>query len=183
VIPVIRGLDTETGEPKYARIEFERRWVVDCATRPALDGAFTTLIEDRYIDGTRMRLRRMSRPDLGETKWKLTKKYDCEDASARPIVTTYLTGAEYELLRALRARELVKLRHHLELDGLWWSLDVFGGALTGLEVIEIEAPDRAALAALVPPIWTAKEITSDPRYQCGSLAQTHAIPEERWPAS
>ena len=38
-----------------------------------------TIIEDRYIDGTRMRLRRMSRPDLGEVKWKLTKKYDCAD--------------------------------------------------------------------------------------------------------
>ena len=177
MIPEIRGLDTETGEPKYARLELERRWLVDRAERPRLDGAFTTLIEDRYIDGTRMRLRRMSRPDLGETKWKLTKKYECDDPSARPIVTSYLTHSEYRLLRALPARELVKLRHHLELDGLWWSLDVFEGALAGLEVLEIEASDTGALAALVPPVWTTKEITHDPRYQCGSLAQTHAIPE------
>jgi len=71
--PAIRGLDTEAGEPKYARFELERRWLVDAPRRPSLEGAWMTLIEDRYIAGTRMRLRRMSRPDLGETKWKLTR--------------------------------------------------------------------------------------------------------------
>jgi len=174
MIPEIRGLDTETGDPKYARTEFERRWLVDKAARPSLEGACKTLIEDRYIDGTRMRLRRMSRPDLGETKWKLTKKYECEDASARPIVTSYLTGAEYELLCALPARALVKTRHHLEIDAHWWSLDLFA---SGLELIESEAADAEALAALVPPPWATKEVTHDPRYQGGSLAQSNAIPE------
>ena len=177
MIPEIRGLDTETGDPKYARIEFERRWLVDTVARPALDGAYTTRIEDRYVDGTRMRLRRMSRPDLGETKWKLTKKYECEDASARPIVTAYLTAAEYELLRSLPALELVKTRYHLLLDGRWWSLDLFDGPLAGLELVEIEAADAASLAALVPPPWAAKEVTHDPRFQGGSLARSNAIPE------
>jgi CYTH domain-containing protein len=183
MIPEIRGLDTETGEPKYARIEFERRWLVDVAARPSLDGAFTTLIEDRYIDGTRMRLRRMSRPDLGEIKWKLTKKYECDDPAARPIVSSYLTAREYEVLRALPARELAKTRYHLLLDDRWWSLDLFDGPLAGLELVEAEASGDAALAALVPPPWATKEVTHDARYQCGALAQTHAIPEDRWPAS
>ena len=177
MIPEIRGLDTETGEPKYARIEFERRWLVDTAARPALDGAFTTRIEDRYIDGTRLRLRQMSRPDLGETKWKLTKKYECDDPAMRPIVTSYLTAAEHALFTALPARTMRKTRHHLRLDGRWWSLDVFEGPLAGLELVEIEASDAAALAALVPPPWAAKEVTHDARYQCGSLVQTDAIPE------
>jgi len=44
-------------------------------------------------------------------------------------------------------------------------------------LVEAEEADAAALAALVPPVWAAKEITHDPRYQCGSLAQTNAIPE------
>ena len=174
MIPEIRGLDTETGDPKYARTEFERRWLVDKATRPPLDGVPTTQIEDRYIDGARMRLRQMSRPDLGETKWKLTKKYECEDASARPLVTAYVTEVEYELLRALPARELVKTRYHLDIAGHWWSLDLFA---SGLELIETEAADAAALAALVPPPWASKEVTRDPRYQGGSLAHSNATPE------
>ena len=176
MIPEIRGLDTEAGDPKYARIEFERRWLVDPAAPPT-PGPFMTLIEDRYIDGTRMRLRRMSRPDLGEVKWKLTKKYECEDASARPIVTAYLTGAEYGLLCTLPARELVKRRYHLELNGRWWSLDLFEGARAGLALVEVEEANAEALAALVPPPWATKEVTHDPRYQGGSLAQSNAIPE------
>jgi CYTH domain-containing protein len=54
---------------------------------------------------------------------------------------------------------------------------VFREGLAGLEVIEIEASDEAALAALVPPVWATKEVTHDPRYQCGALAQSDAIPE------
>ena len=177
MIPAIRGLDTETGEPKYARIEFERRWLVDPVARPPLAGVPATLIEDRYIDGTRLRLRQMSRPDLGETKWKLTKKYECDDPAMRPIVTSYLTAAEHALFTALPARTMRKTRHHLLLAGHWWSLDRFEDTLAGLELVEIEAPDEAALAALVPPPWAAKEVTHDERYQCGALAQTNAIPE------
>jgi CYTH domain-containing protein len=188
VIPEIRGLDTEAGDPKYARIEFERRWLVDPARRPALVGCPSTLIEDRYIDGTRMRLRRMSRPDpdksgWGEVKWKLTKKYETARPEARPIVTAYLTEAEYALLSALPAQPMRKTRHHLRLDDHWWSLDVFEGELAGLEIVEAEAADEAALAALVPPPWAAKEVTHDARYPCGALARSNAIPEVRWPAS
>jgi len=174
MIPEIRGLDTESGDPKYARTEFERRWLVGKAARPSLEGVPSTRIEDRYIDGSRLRLRRMSRPDLGETKWKLTKKYEYADASARPIVTAYLTEPEYKLLRALPACELVKTRYHLWFDGHWWSLDVFA---SGLELVEAEADDAASLAALVPPAWATKEVTHDPRYQGGSLASSNATPE------
>jgi CYTH domain-containing protein len=177
MIPAIRGLDTETGEPKYARFELERRWLVDRARRPSLEGAWMTLIEDRYIIGTRMRLRRMSRLDLGEIKWKLTKKYDSERPEARPIVTAYLTEAEYDLLTTLPAFPMRKRRYHLPIDGRFWSLDLFDGTLAGLELVETEAADEAALAALVPPLWATKEVTHDPRYQCGALAQTNTIPE------
>ncbi|MBO9576683.1 MAG: hypothetical protein J7494_13185 [Sphingobium sp.] len=170
-LPVNRGLDTETGEPKYARIEYERRWLVEGAARPALDDAFMTLIEDRYIDGTRMRLRQMSRPDLNEINWKLTKKYECEDAAARPIVTTYLTEREYELYRQLPARTLVKRRYHLPLEGRWWSLDIFESTLDGLELVECEADDRPALEAMVPPEWAGREITDIMQWQGGALAR------------
>jgi CYTH domain-containing protein len=172
-----RGLDEEMGEPKYARLELERRWLVDISTRPALDGHRMTVIEDRYIQGTRMRLRRMTRPDLGEVKWKLTKKYECGDPSARPIVTAYVTEAEYDLLRSLPSRELAKRRFHLPIDGRYWSVDLFEGPLQGLETIECEAEDEVALAALVPPDWALREVTHLPQWQCGALASARAIPE------
>ena len=170
-----RGLDTEARDPKYARVEFERRWLVDASARPPLDGLSFTLIEDRYIEGTRLRLRRMARG--ARTVLKLTKKYDAPQPRARPIVTAYLTEAEHAVFAALPARVLIKRRFCLAVDDQEWSLDLFDGPLAGLELLEAEAADEAALAALVPPAWTVKEVTHDPRYQCGALAQTLAIPE------
>ena len=172
---VDRGLDTEMGDPKYARFELERRWLADPTARPVLDGASVTLIEDRYIEGTRLRLRRMTRGL--RVVLKLTRKYETERPEARPVVTAYLTEVEYDVLAALPARALTKRRYQVPVDGISWSLDVFEDALTGLELFQIEAADEAALAALVPPPWATKEVTHDPRYQCGSLVQTLTVPE------
>ena len=175
--PVDRGLDTELGEPKYARLEFERRWLVNRAARAALPEAFVTLIDDLYIAGTRLRLRQMRRAGLDETKWKLTKKYESDDPSARPIVTAYLTDSEYVLLRTLPGKTLRKRRVHFEHEGRWWSLDLFEDQLAGLEMIECEAEDRAALASLNPPDWVLREVTDLPHWQGGALA-ANGTPED-----
>lgn len=174
---MMRGLDDEMHAPKYAHVELERRWLGDSVSRPPVDNCPCTIIEDRYLDGTRLRLRRMSSPDFGETRWKLTKKYESSDAAARPIVTTYLPEAEFDLLRALPARELSKRRHHLLLHGASWSIDIFDGALEGLELIESEAEDRAALRAVTPPPWALMEITGLPAWQGAALAKAQSIPE------
>ena len=170
-----RGLDTEAAEPKYTRLEFERRWLVDTAASPALTGLDVILTEDRYIEGTRLRLRRMTRG--GRTVFKLTRKYVTARPEARPIVTAYLTEREHAVFAALPARVMTKRRFNLAIAGRCWSLDVFEGQLAGLELVEAEAADEVALAALVPPTWAGKEVTHDARYQCGALAQTNAIPE------
>ena len=171
-----RGLEAELASLKYARPELERRWHVDPALRPPVEGLDFVDIEDRYLSGTRLRLRRMKRTG-GWTACKLTKKYETERPEARPIVPTYLSEAEYALFAALPAHPLRKRRYHIPFEGRYWSLDVFEGGLEGLELLEVEVPDEAALAALVPPPWVTKEVTHDARYQCGTLAQTNAIPE------
>ena len=170
-----RGIDTELETPKYAALELERRWLVDRVVRPSFASAGSTLIEDRYINGTRLRLRRMT---AGErVVCKLTKKYDTGRPEARPIVTAYLTEDDHAVFAAVPALEIRKRRFRFSHDQLTWSLDEFEGPLAGLELIEVEAPDLATLAAVVPPPWTAKEVTQDARYQCGALAHTLQIPE------
>jgi CYTH domain-containing protein len=171
-----RGLDAELASLKYARPELERRWRVEPGLRPPVEDLDFVVIDDRYLTGTRLRLRQMTRSD-GWTACKLTKKYESDRPEARPIVTTYLTEAEHALFAALSAHPLRKRRYHVPLGGQLWSLDLFEGALEGLELVEIEAPDEATLGALVPPSWVTKEVTHDPRYHCGSLAQTNAVPE------
>ncbi len=162
--------------PKYAHIERERRWLVDSSGRPSLAGLPSTLIEDRYIIGTRLRLRRMSASGSDEVSLKLTKKYETDDPLARPIVTSYLSPEEFEVFVALPAMPLTKLRFKLEDAGIDFSVDQFSGALAGLELAEIECADDVSLRALRMPDWAVREVSHEPRYQGGSLAQ-FGIPE------
>lgn len=133
---------------------------------PTLDPATARLIEDRYLPGTGLRLRRVTAPD-GSVVHKLGKKYPGAGLSSRPMTNIYLDAAEYGALAALRAAMLVKWRHEV---GGGFAIDVFEGALAGLMLAEISADDEAALAAIVAPPWCVVEVTDDAAYAGGTLA-------------
>uniref|UniRef100_UPI00244CEC52 hypothetical protein n=1 Tax=Staphylococcus aureus TaxID=1280 RepID=UPI00244CEC52 len=76
--------------------------------------------------------RRMTASASGEQALKLTKKYECSDPLARPIVTTYLTQDEYALLETLPAAALIKRRYQVMDQGITFGLDQFLGAVAPL---------------------------------------------------
>lgn len=171
----MRGPHDEARHPKYAHLEIERRWLVDLAAVGGLTLEDALEISDRYVIGTRMRLRKMQRGD--DVVFKLTRKYECDDPIARPIVTAYLDPAEYDVLAALPALSLVKTRYKVRHQGLDFSLDCFGGPLQGLWLSEIELADVDTLRALADPPWAARDVTDEPAYQGATLARS-GIPEE-----
>lgn len=164
----IRTLDLELAEPKYSHVERERRWRVELQDAPDLAGCPCTLIEDRYLDGTRFRLRRMTCGETGEVSFKLSKKYDTGLATARPMVTAYLDEPEFAAFLALPGSAMRKLRYKIEHEGREWSLDRFETPAVPFMILEIEA-DEGLLDTLVPPSWAAREVTDLLSYQCGSL--------------
>ena len=133
---------------------------------PKLDPATARLVEDRYLPGTALRLRRVTAPD-GSVVHKLGKKYPGAGLSSRPMTNIYLDAAEYAALAALPAALLVKRRHDV---GGGFAIDVFEGALAGLMLAEISADDDAELAAIVVPSWCSVEVTEDLAYAGGTLA-------------
>lgn len=159
----------EAAAPKYSHVERERRFLVDRARLPALRDAHV-LIEDRYLIGTRCRLRRMTDSVSGATAWKLAKKYEADDPLARPMVNAYLTVKEYAVFATLPARGIVKRRHRLVDDGTVFGIDVFEDGLAGLVLAEAEADDAASLVAIRPPVWAVCDVSTDPRFQGGELA-------------
>lgn len=100
---------------KYAVVERERRFLV--ASLPA-GVAETWEIEDRYVDGTRLRLREVRRPD-GTVERKLGHKVRLGDSPAEVACTSvYLDDTEWALLlERLPGRPLRKRRHHVRRDG------------------------------------------------------------------
>jgi CYTH domain-containing protein len=133
---------------------------------PPLDLAAARVIEDRYLPGTGLRLRKVTAPD-GTIVFKLGKKYRGSGLSSRPMTNIYLDAAEHAALAALPAAPLTKRRYAMG-DG--FAIDVFGGPLAGLVLAEISADDDAELAVIVAPPWCVAEVTDDPAYAGGTLA-------------
>lgn len=60
-----------------------------------------------------------------------------------------------------------KVRHAVPHDGLTWEIDVFGGALAGIVLAEIELEHEAQ--AFAKPDWLGEEVTGDPRFRLSRL--------------
>lgn len=157
------------GAGKYARPEVERRFLVGDR---APDDSSPWLIEDRYIDGTSLRLRRLAAGS--ETIWKLAQKVrtDPRDPSTVSVTNIYLNRDEYEILASLSAGVVRKSRRISTTDGIRLAIDTFEGALAGLRLAEVEVGD---VAEPIPcPVWLGREVTHDDRYSGGQLARTSA---------
>ncbi|MGY5774940.1 hypothetical protein [Rhizobium sp. LEGMi135b] len=151
--------------PKYARPEYERRFLL--SDIPDLSGIAFRLIDDLYLDGTRLRLRKIICED-GNEQYKLCKKYPGPSADPLAIVNIYLTSQEYDLLSALSGKGIRKRRYNIALSTL--CLDVFEGQLDGLVLCEIEAESAAVLDEIMPPPWVGRDVSNDAFFAGGNLA-------------
>lgn len=156
-----------TSGGKYARIERERRFLL--ATSPAEEITRRRQITDRYILGTRLRLRRVRDLDTGACELKFTQKIPGpEPGHVQGLITnTYLSEAEYDLLATLPAAVLSKTR----LSILHLGVDVFDPPLHGLILAEAEFATDEEARAFRPPVEPVAEVTDDARFTGGSLVQ------------
>ncbi|SEG93239.1 CYTH domain-containing protein [Actinacidiphila yanglinensis] len=150
---------------KYARVERERRFLLPGPPAPSAVTA-TRRITDRYLVGTRLRLRRVEQPG-GESQLKLTQKVAVAGPGAVQglITNTYLSEAEYDLLARLPAAVLTKTRFSLGELGV----DVFDGDLRGLVLAEAEFAADEEARSFAPPAGCVAEVTDDARFTGGSL--------------
>ena len=153
---------------KYARWEIERRFLLRDGLPDGIDVRTPSDIADRYIIGGRLRLRRMQTG--GEIEYKFCKKYPTDRTSAGLITNVYLTRDEYAVLAALPGHDLLKRRYRIDVDGQTFAIDVFGGALEGVVLIEVETTTPEASAAIAPPHWAGCEVTDDVTFTGGHLA-------------
>jgi CYTH domain-containing protein len=149
---------------KYSVVERERRFLVsrlpDLATS-------TFHIVDRYLDGTRLRLREVQAPD-GMLTRKLSHKVRL-GAGPREVACTnvYLDDAEWMLLIALPARVLRKTRHIATADGWVVAIDEHED---GTLVAEIDDGDEPARDL---PAWldVVREVTDEESWTGAGLAR------------
>jgi CYTH domain-containing protein len=159
---------------KYARMERERRFLLPARPDPGAVTA-TRRVTDRYLAGTRLRLREMVHLETGEAVYKLTQKVT--EGPGRELTTTcYLSPDEYRVLAALPGAVLVKTRYSVPPLGI----DVFDAPLAPLVLAEAEFDSDAEAAAFRPPAAAVAEVTADPRFAGGRLAATTPAELHGW---
>lgn len=149
---------------KYAVVERERRFLL--ATMP--DGVSDTrLVVDRYLTGTRLRLREVHEQD-GTVVRKLGQKVRLHDDPSEVACTNlYLDEKEWGLLSSLPGRVLTKRRHLVRRDGLLVAIDEHED---GTLVAEVDGGDEPVPTV---PAWLdmLDEVTFDEGWTGAGLAR------------
>ena len=152
---------------KYATTERERRWLLrelpDLRPRDYLD------ITDRYLPGSRLRLREVV-AENGDQIRKLGHKVRLgEDAGEIACTNLYLDEGEWELLSRLDGHLLTKRRRRYQVGDQQPVVDVFGGHCGGLIMAEVDSGSGAA-GELPDSFAPVAEVTDDERFTGGELA-------------
>ena len=149
---------------KYAVVERERRFLLGRIPDGVVD---TREIVDRYLEGTRLRLREVREADGSVTR-KLSHKVRLGEGPAEVACTNcYLDADEWAVLATLPARVLRKRRHVVRRDGLVVAVDEHEDGTLVAEV------DDGAGAAHPVPHWldVVQDVSDDERWTGAALAR------------
>src|SRR5260370_13440370 len=105
--------NTIVPEGKYARVERERRYLLQDLPEGLSRADHHLQITDNYITGTRLRIRRVRDPKTNKWIAKFTQKFapNPADFSHTRITNIYLNALEAETLSVFEANEIRKNRY------------------------------------------------------------------------
>jgi CYTH domain-containing protein len=149
---------------KYAVVERERRFLVSSVPEGV---TCTQQIVDRYVDGTRLRLREVVADD-GSVVRKLGHKVRLSPGPEEVACTSvYLDDAEWDLLSTLPARVLRKTRRIVERDGLRVAVDELEDGTLLAEIDDGEGQPGPL------PGWldVVEDVSGDERWTGAALAR------------
>ena len=165
--------NTIVPESKYARVERERRYLLQDLPEGVSRADHHLQITDNYLSGTRLRLRKVRDPRTNKWVVKFTQKFapDRDDLSRTTITNTYLNPIEADTLGIFEANEIRKNRYHFEFEGRQFSVDMFLGDLFGLLLAEVSFDNDDELENFSPPPFALADVTNNELFTGGSLSQ------------
>jgi CYTH domain-containing protein len=146
--------------------EIERKWVAPQTPSADRLGAGTPLRQGYLaIDGD-VAVRVRIAPDEA---WVTIKAGD--DGLRRTEVEVPVDATEAEELWVHTSGRIEKVRHDVAVDDAAAVVDVFGGELSGLCVVEVEFPTESEAEAFVAPDWFGQEVTGRSEWTNASLSR------------
>lgn len=139
-------------------IEIERKFLVK-----SLDDLMPLLKEGQHIQQGYLfsEPNKSCRVRIKGTKGFLTVKYGSDLLSRIEFEYEIPLNDALELLNQCE-RSLQKIRYEIPLGNHVLEIDVFGGALDGLVLVEVELNHENETIQL--PTWVGEEVTHDPKY-------------------
>ena len=165
--------NTIVPESKYARVERERRYLLQDLPAGLTRADHHLQITDNYITGTRLRIRKVRDPKTNKWIVKFTQKFapNPEDLSRTIITNTYLNATEAETLSIFEANEIRKNRYRFEFEGRKFSIDMFLGDLFGLVLAEVSFETDEELDSFPKPPFAIADVTNNEIFTGGKLSE------------
>lgn len=151
---------------KYSIDEIERRWLAINEKLPDLENLERTHIFDKYLDNSRMRLRKMQSDN--EVIFKLCKKYGKNSPISEPITNIYLSEAEYNIFNSLAGKELKRIRYYYLFNGIRWAINLSEGIKE--IIVELEFSSIEDAINLIVPDFCGLEISDSPEWEAHNFA-------------
>ncbi len=158
---------------KTAQTELHRKYLIDALPEPLTPASRHLQIFDNYIEGTRMRLRKIRDPYTPSWTRILQQHFLIEDAE-RPIgkiAEIYLNDGEYAAFSRFQGREIRKNRYFHEIDLMSIAFDIYLGGLWGLNIAKIDFETVEMRDAFEPPTFAIFEITNYPFFDGQNLVE------------
>jgi len=160
-------------ESKYARVEHERRYLLQDLPEGLTRASPHVQITDNYVTGTRLRLRKVREPQTNKWTVKLTQKFapEPQDSSRTIITNIYLNALEAEVFDMFQENEIRKNRYPFEFDGRKFSIDMFLGELFGLVLAEVSFETDDELRSYPQPPFAVADVTNNELFTGGKLSE------------
>jgi CYTH domain-containing protein len=158
---------------RYARVERERRYLLQDLPEGLTRADPHVQITDNYITGTRLRIRKVRDPRTNKWVVKFTQKFapDPSDYSRTIITNTYLNALEAESLSMFDANEIRKNRYKFHYEGREFAVDMFLGDLFGLVLAEVSFETDDELENFPKPAFAIADVTNHELFTGGKLSQ------------
>jgi CYTH domain-containing protein len=165
--------NTFVPKSKYARVERERRYLLQDLPAGLSRADHHFQITDHYLTGTRLRIRKVRDPKTNKWVVKFTQKFAPNPADlSRTIITNiYLNAIEAETLGIFEANEIRKNRYRFEFQDRQYSVDMFLGDLFGLVLAEISFETDKEMDNFPPPPFAIANVTNNEIFTGGRLSE------------
>jgi CYTH domain-containing protein len=159
-------------ESKYARVERERRFLLQDLPEGLSRADHHLQITDNYITGSRLRIRKVRDPRTNKWTVKFTQKFAIEphDLSRTIITNTYLNAVEADTLSMFNSNEIRKNRYYFDYEGRKFSVDMFLGDLFGLVLAEVGFETDEELDTFPKPPFALADVTNNEVFSGGKLS-------------